>query len=62
MVARTAFRIFVVDEDGNRNFPYLNQDDTRWNVNWNWLDNGFNPDGRVAVSGNLQQMEISNAR
>lgn len=40
----------VRNDDGNRNVPYCNQDDTRWNGNWNWLDNRFNDNGRVAVA------------
>jgi hypothetical protein len=42
----------VVNANGNRNYPYLNQDDKRWDLNWNWLDNNFNSNGRVAAAGN----------
>ena len=39
---------FVVDRDGNRNVPYCNQNGSRWDDNWNWLDNKFNVNGRIA--------------
>jgi|SRR3989344_938847 len=48
VVAQAVFRIFVVNSNGNRNFPYLNNDGKRWNGNWNWIDNDFNRNGRVA--------------
>jgi len=41
---------FVLNDDGNRNIPYANSDGKRWNDNWNWIDNDFNPNGRIAVS------------
>jgi hypothetical protein len=44
----------VVNDNGDRNVPYVNQDDRRWDGNWNWLDNDFNPNGRVAVSRKSQ--------
>ncbi len=52
MVAGAAFRTFVVDGDDDRHFPYLNQNGTRWYMNWNWIGNDFNRNERVAVSGN----------
>ena len=55
MVAWAAFRTFVVNADGNRNFPYLNKDGKRWNLNWNWIENDLNQNGRVASSGNWQR-------
>jgi hypothetical protein len=54
MVGWAASRTFVLNEDDNRNFPYLNKDGKRWNLNWNWTDNNLNDNGRVAVSGNWQ--------
>ena len=54
MVAQMAFRTIVVNEDGNRNVPYGNQNGKRWDTNWNWLDNNFNQNGRVAISGKWQ--------
>ncbi len=62
MVARATFRTFVVNANGNRNFPYLNKDGKRWNLNWNWIDNDLNQNGRVAISSNWQQVVVSNAR
>jgi hypothetical protein len=53
-VALMVFRTFVVNENGNRNIPYLNQNGKRWNLNWNWLSNDFNRNERVAFSGNSQ--------
>jgi len=52
---QAAFHTFVVNEDGNRNVPYLNQNGKRWNLNWNWLDNDLNQNGRLAVSSNWQR-------
>ncbi len=49
MVARAAFRTIVVNRNGNRNVPYANRDGKRWYRNWNWLDNDFNSNGRVAL-------------
>lgn len=57
MVARTALRTFVLNANGNRNVPYLNQNGERWYLNWNWLDNDFNRNGRVA--SNWQQMKTT---
>ena len=54
-VVQAAFHTFVVNEDGNRNVPYLNQNGKRWNLNWNWLDNDLNQNGRLAVSSNWQR-------
>ena len=53
-VAQMVFRTIVVDEIGDRRVPYGNQNGKRWDANWNWLDNNFNQNGRVAVSGNWQ--------
>ena len=55
MVVKTAFRTFVVNADGNRHFPYLNENGKRWYLNWNWTENDLNRNGRIAVSGNSQQ-------
>lgn len=52
MVAQVTFRTLVLNANGNRNFPYLNDDGKRWTLNWNWTDNNLNDNGRVAVSGN----------
>ena len=46
--------LVVVNANGNRNYPYLNQNGKRWYLNWNWIDNDFNLNERVASSGNLQ--------
>jgi len=51
MVARMALCTIVVHEDGNRNFPYANENGKRWSENWNWTDNSLNRNGRVAVVG-----------
>ena len=53
-MARAALCTFVVNKDGNRNVPYVNNDGKRWNGNWNWLSNNFNQNGRIAVSSNWQ--------
>lgn len=53
-MAWTAFCAIVVNEDGNRYVPYVNNDGKRWYGNWNWLDNDFNDNGRIAVSSNWQ--------
>ncbi len=46
----------MVDANGNRNFPYLNQNGERWYLNWDWIENDLNRNGRIAVSGNSRQM------
>jgi hypothetical protein len=51
-VELVAFCIFVVNENGNRYIPYLNKQDGRFVLNWNWIDNNFNRNGRIAVSSN----------
>ena len=51
MVAQTASRTIVANADGNRNFPYLNQNGKRWDLNWNWTNNDLNSNGRIASSG-----------
>jgi hypothetical protein len=48
------FRTIVVNSNGNRNYPYLNQNGKRWYLNWNWIDNDFNSNGRIAFSSNWQ--------
>jgi hypothetical protein len=53
-VARAAFCTIVVNENGNRYIPYLNEQDGRFVLNWNWIDNNFNRNGRIAVSSNWQ--------
>ena len=54
MVVMAVFRtIVVVNDDGNRNFPYLDQNGKRWNLNLNWIDNDLNSNGRIA-SGQKQ--------
>ena len=44
----------MVNQDGNRNVPYMNNDGKQFVDNWNWLDNDLNDNGRVAVSRNWQ--------
>ena len=44
----------MVSANGNRNFPYLSMDGKRWDLNWNWVENDFNRNGRIALSGNWQ--------
>ncbi len=44
----------VVNQDGNRNIPYVNNDGMQFVGNWNRLDNDFNDNGRVAVSRSWQ--------
>jgi len=34
--------IFVQNDDGNLNVPYLIENDGQVNLNWNWLDNNWN--------------------
>lgn len=46
----------MVSDDGNRNVPYANQNGKSWDDNWNYLDNDFNSNGRIAVSSNLQNV------
>ena len=41
-VVREAFCIFVRNDDGKLNVPYLNCNVDRPYVNWNWLDNQWN--------------------
>lgn len=55
-VILVVFRTIVVDGNGDRNVPYANDDGKRWNCNWNWLDNDFNSNERVAASRNWQQV------
>ena len=55
MVARAISRTIALNEDGNRNVFYLDNDGKRWNLNWNYLTNDFNPNERVAFSGNWRQ-------
>lgn len=31
-----------MDDNGNRNVPYLIWNDGKWQLNWNYLDNNFN--------------------
>lgn len=62
MVVWAVFHTFVVDADGNRNFPYLNENGKRWNLNWNWIENDLDRNGRLASSGNWQRMMVGNAR
>src|SRR3989344_2234776 len=49
IVVRKIFCTFMVDGDGNRNFPYANQNGSRWDENWNWVSNDFNANGRFAI-------------
>lgn len=49
-----ALRTIVVNQDGNRYVPYVNNDGKRWYGNWNNLANNFNQNGRIAVSSNWQ--------
>lgn len=37
-----AFYTFVQNRNGNRNVPYLTENDDQVVVNWNWLDNNWN--------------------
>ena len=60
-MARTASRTFVVNANGNRNFPYLSMDGKRWDLNWNWVENDFNRNGRFALSGNWQYVVTGDA-
>lgn len=60
MVAWAAFRTFVLDANGDRNFPYLNQNGERWYLNWNWTSNNLNRNGRVASNG--RQKIVRNTR
>lgn len=42
--------LYSIVNDGNRTFPYLNDDGERWKLNLNWTDNDLNENGRVARS------------
>jgi hypothetical protein len=53
-VEQMVFRTIVVNDDGHRNVPYCNQNGSRWDGNWNWLNNRFNANDRVAVAGKWQ--------
>ncbi|MDE2079666.1 MAG: hypothetical protein KGI73_04785 [Patescibacteria group bacterium] len=44
----------MVNEDGDWNVFYLNNDGKRWNLNWNYLSNDVNSNERTAFSGNWQ--------
>ncbi len=54
VVSWEARRTIVVNEDGNRNYPYADNDGKQWDENWNWIENDFDRNGRVAISGNWQ--------
>lgn len=46
-----AFRTLVwQDSNGNRNVPYLNWNDGRWYLNFNWLENDWNSNDRLLRS------------
>jgi hypothetical protein len=36
------------DSDGNLNVAYLNWNDDRWYLNFNWLDNDWDDNDRLA--------------
>jgi hypothetical protein len=44
----------MVDENGNRNVPYFNNDGKSWYVNLNRLTNDFNRNDRIALSSKRQ--------
>lgn len=48
MVVWMAFCTIVVNSNGNRYVPYLNQNGKRFDLNWNWINNRFNQNGRVS--------------
>lgn len=41
-----------VNQDGNRNFPYVGDDGKCWNSNFNWADNDHNYNWRWLVACN----------
>jgi hypothetical protein len=43
--------LVVVNSYGSRSFPFLDRSGERWYLIWNWIDDGFGSDGRVASSG-----------
>jgi hypothetical protein len=43
--------LVVVNEDGNRDYPYVNGDGERFVRGWRWTDGGLDQDGRVAIPG-----------
>ena len=52
MVAGVAFCTFVVNENGNRNVPYLWNDDDKRNLNLNYFENDWNENYRFAAVRN----------
>lgn len=40
--------LVVVSRDGDRRVPYCRRLGSRWDDSWDWLDNDFDSDGRVA--------------
>jgi len=40
----------VVNDDGNRDFPYLSKVGKRWNLSWDWAGSILIPSGRIAAS------------
>ena len=49
MACRTEWR----NLDGNRNVPYLNWNDGRWILNFNWLGKDFNSNDRLVRPRNV---------
>ncbi len=43
--------LVVLDSDGDRNIPCLDQNGERWGLRWHWVEDDFGRTGRVAVSG-----------
>ena len=55
-MAQEALRTIVVNENGNRYVPYVNDNGKQFILNWNWIDNDLNDNGRIAVIGTWQYL------
>jgi hypothetical protein len=54
VVARTTGRIILRNPNGNLYVAYLNRNDDGWYLNWNYLDNDWNDNDRLARSNSLR--------
>lgn len=43
--------LVVVDADGDRDFPFLDEVGERWYLGWFWVEDALDRDGRIAFSG-----------
>ena len=58
VVLKVIYCIILRDSDGNLNVPYLNWNGDRWVLNFNWLDNDFNDNDRLARGYSLYSPPI----